>query len=179
MIVRSWAACKEAAGSLQACQEVARVSPEHLEVDNIDMPETRTVMGEAAPVVGVVTMCVWGGSGRRKGKEKGGGVSKLAPKLSSRDGLQHHDSICNTARRLRTSSEALLEKPMILLKPMIEYHREPGVVVESVRRGFRRATAATQQGRGTNSRQDSHDNKGTDHETSAGAAETLSLQLQG
>lgn len=68
MIVRSWAACKEPAGSLQACQEVARVSQEHLEVDNIDMPETTTVVGMAASVVGVVTMCVWGWSGMRKGK---------------------------------------------------------------------------------------------------------------
>ena len=48
MVVFSWAACKEAAGSLQACQEVARVSQEHLEVDNIEMPETMTVMGVAA-----------------------------------------------------------------------------------------------------------------------------------
>ena len=68
LIVRSWAACKEPAGSLQACQEVARVSQEHLEVDNIDMPETTTVVGVTASVVGVVTMCVGGWSGMRKGK---------------------------------------------------------------------------------------------------------------
>jgi hypothetical protein len=67
LIVRSWAACKEPAGSLQACQEVARGSQEHLEVDNIDMPETTTVVGEAASVVVVVTMCVGGWSGRREG----------------------------------------------------------------------------------------------------------------
>lgn len=68
---------------------------------------------------------------------------------------------------------------MILPKPMRDCHREPGVVVESERRGFRRATAATQRGRGTNSRQNSHDDKGTVHETGAGVAESLSLQLQG
>lgn len=34
-------------GGLQACHEVARVSQEHLEVDNIDMPETTTVVGVA------------------------------------------------------------------------------------------------------------------------------------
>jgi hypothetical protein len=38
---------------------------------------------------------------------------------------------------------------MVLPKPMRDYHREPEVVVESERRGFRRATAATQRGRGT------------------------------
>lgn len=115
----------------------------------------------------------------RKEKEESAGVSKLAPELCSRDDLQHRDSIRNIARRLRRSAEGLLRKPMTLPKPMRNYNREPGAVVESERSGFRRATAATQQGRGTNSRQDSHDDKGTVHETVAGVIESLSLQLQG
>jgi hypothetical protein len=107
-------------GGLQgACREPAGVPGGRPGVSRASRGRQRRLSWERQRLSWLWSQCVWGGGVEgEKGKEKGASVSKLAPKLSSRDDLQHHDSSCNTARRLRRSSEALLGKPMTPLKPM-------------------------------------------------------------